>query len=39
VSLLLGALAAKLLGFRLNEPEYYELKDRLHKRIKDNDQK
>ena len=37
VSLLLGALAAKLLGFRLNEPEYYELKDRLKKRNKDND--
>ena len=37
VSLFLGAIAAKLLGFRLNEPEYYELKDRLKKRMKDND--
>jgi len=34
VSLLIGALAAKLLGFRLNEPEYYDLQDRLQKRIK-----
>jgi uncharacterized membrane-anchored protein YhcB (DUF1043 family) len=37
VSLLIGALAAKLLGFRLNEPEYYDLQDRLTKRNKDND--
>lgn len=37
VSLLVGAGLAKLLGFKLNEPEYYELQDRLHKRIKDND--
>lgn len=37
VSLLVGAGLAKLLGFKLNEPEYYELKDRLKKRIKDND--
>ena len=36
VSLLCGALAAKLLGYRLNEPEYYDLKDRLKKRT-DND--
>jgi uncharacterized membrane-anchored protein YhcB (DUF1043 family) len=37
VSLLIGAVAAKLLGFRLNEPEYYDLQDRLTKRNKDND--
>ena len=37
VSLFLGAVAAKILGFRLNEPEYYELQDRLKKRNKDND--
>lgn len=28
LSVLLGALCAKLLGFRLNEPEYYEQKER-----------
>lgn len=26
-ALLIGALCARLLGFRLNEPEYYEDKD------------
>jgi hypothetical protein len=36
VSLLCGAVAAKLLGYKLNEPEYYDLKDRLKKRT-DND--
>lgn len=34
VALGFGALCAKFLGFRLNEPEYYELKDRLKERKK-----
>ena len=37
VSLFLGAIAAKILGFKLNEPEYYDLQDRLKKRTKNND--
>lgn len=28
LSVLLGALCAKLFGFRLNEPEYYEQKEK-----------
>ena len=28
LSVLLGALWAKLFGFRLNEPEYYEQKEK-----------
>ena len=34
VALGLGGLCAKFLGFRLNEPEYYDLKDRLKDRKK-----
>jgi len=37
VSVLLGAIVAKLLGFRLNEPEYYDLQNRLKKRNRNND--
>ena len=32
VALLVGAGLAKLLGYTLNEPEYFELKDRLKDR-------
>lgn len=28
LSVLLGALCSKLFGFRLNEPEYYEQKEK-----------
>lgn len=28
LSVLLGAVCAKLFGFRLNEPEYYEQKEK-----------
>jgi len=38
-ALLVGAGLAKLIGFKLNEPEYYDLQDRLTKRNKDDKQK